>query len=90
MVLAQIGTEHQVLVHRPHAKDLATLWHMAQAQAHQFVGLNARKIATFKTHTALTRLHDPADGLEHCRLTGAIGTQKGNDLALLHLQRHPS
>ena len=74
MVLAQIGAKHKILVHCPHAKDLPTLWHMAQTQAHQFVGLNACEITALETHAALTRLNDPADGLEHCRLTGAIGT----------------
>ena len=86
LILPGIGTEHQVLIDRKLCKYTPALRYMGESRTDHLMARCMRDFLPVIEYMTGTRRNQPRDGLQRRRLAGTIGTDQGDDLALIYME----
>jgi hypothetical protein len=76
-----VSTDHHVLQQRHAGEQREVLERAGDAMAGDAVRRHVQQVLTLEQHSALGRLVDPADDVEHRRFPGAVRPDQPTDLA---------
>src|SRR5262249_18420171 len=83
------GASRHDVVERGHVAEQRNVLESARdAAARRLVGPHASTRPALEGDTALLRMVEAVDDVEHRRLAGAVRADDGADLALAHVERH--
>ena len=81
-----VGTHIQILFHGHVQEHMAAFRHVGKARFHDLVGAHALDAAALVQDIAGLGLQQAGNGLQGGGLAGTVGTDQGDDLALIHLE----
>ena len=81
-----VGTHVQIFFHGHVQEHMASFGNMGKARFHDFMGAHALDALALVDHIAGLGFQQAGDGLQGGGLTGTIGTDQGDDLALIDLE----
>ena len=86
LVIAQVRAHLQVLQHRQVGEHTAALRRLGDARLQYLVDGPAQQLLVVIGDGAAVGLHQTGDGAQGGGLTGAVGADQGDDLAVRHFQ----
>ena len=86
LILPGIGAEHQVLINRKLRKYTPALRYMGEALTDHLMARCMRDLLSVVEDMTGTCRDQTRDGLQRRRLAGTIGTDQGDDLALIYME----
>ncbi len=86
LILTEVSTDLQVLLHGQVVKNPASFRHQGDAFGHNPLGALAGNVPSVIHNAAGTGTYQSADGAQGGRLTSTIGTDQGNNFPFFHLE----
>src|SRR5699024_3575158 len=85
-ILPCVGAHFQVFIDAEFSEDAPALRHVRHPHGNDFVGGHLRDLLPLKYNRASFRREKARDRMEDRRLSRSVGSDQGDDLALVHLE----